>query len=147
MQPGETIRSGLAEIELRAPVKSITEVELEARAKGLSYGKYLAGYRLDRELEEAAARRQAELRAMEEQRVAAFRRRKAASSPTARRVVQITDDGEIIKVFGSMRQAAKAAGVTEGSISISCRNYRRAQNGEISLGRSRKGFRWRYAED
>ena len=64
------------------PSRSIPEIELEAREHGLSYGLYLAGHRLEKELEEAAARRQAEIKAMN------VKRRKEAKRRMKRRVLE-----------------------------------------------------------
>ena len=147
MQPGDVIRSGLAEIELRKPAKSITEVELEARAHGLSYGKYLAGYRLDRELELAARRRQEEIREIEMiQKIRDKGRRIQPGGRGARRVAQVTDEGKVLAVYGSMHAAAAATGCSQAEISIGCKQYERAQKGETRLRRTRKGFRWRFAD-
>ena len=141
------IRSGLAEIELRKPAKSIAEVEREARARGLSYGKYLAGYRLDRELELAARRRQEEIREIEMlQKIRDKGRRVQTGGRGARRVAQVTDEGKVLAVFGSMHAAAAATGCSQAEISIGCKQYERAQKGETRLRRTRKGFRWRFAD-
>lgn len=144
MQPSDTIRDGLAEIELRKPAKSITEVELEARAHGLSYGKYLAGYRADRELAEMARKREEERRA----RLKAARR-PCADRPAAnrKRVVMMDADCKTLRVFESQSDAAKATRFKQGNISAECRRYEAVMQAGGKLRPCHKGVRWRFATE
>ena len=136
------IGSGLAVVELRKPTKSITQVELEARAKGLSYGKYLAGYRLDRELEEAAARRQEELLAMAEEQWRQSRRRLGKHGGRPGRPVQLLDPetGRAVFTYPSVKIAAKLVGCSMPNISTQAGQYAKRK----AAG---KPCRWRYADE
>lgn len=143
MQPGDVIRSGLAEIELHKPAKSITEVELEARAHGLSYGKYLAGYRNDSEIERAAAQRQAEREAEAKK----TRRGTGRKAVNRKRVVMMDADFHPLRVFDSQMEAAKATRFQQGNISAECVRYEALKRTGGKLRPCKKGVRWRFATD
>lgn len=133
------IRSGLAEIELRKPAKSIEEVELEARAHGLSYGKYLAGYRLDKELEEAAAGRQAEIR--ERRRAERQATRKGQGARPGRRVQRLDPKtGAVIRTYGKVKDAAAAYHTSAGSVVYHAKRY------ALLVKRGTPAL-WRYADE
>ena len=130
-------------------MKSIAEVELEARAHGLSYGRYVAGERLEKEREEAAARRQAEIRAMQAAEKAQKRERRRFPNgrvDNSRAVEMIDDEGRVLRRFPSQRAAAEATGMQQGSICSSCVHWEKYLAGEARLGKTKRGFRWRFAE-
>lgn len=129
------------------PSRSILEIELEAREHGLSYGLYLAGHRLEKELEEAAAKRQAELTAMnvkrrkEAKRLMKRRALERAERPKPDRtprkrysvaVAEIDLEGNVLRVFPSVKAAADATGASPSTVCQSCERY--------ALGIPRKNY-------
>ena len=146
--------------------KSTTEVEKEARMLGLSYGKYVAGYKPSKEEARTAMQRFREVEGMEKKRRDATRRRKeeaekpkrkekpqesakanaASTGKPKRPVAMIDDEGNVLGIFPSTVEAAKAKGTTQSVVSNSCRReeYRNiAGGGETRT--SKFGVRWRYA--
>ncbi len=131
-------------------MKSIAEIELEARAHGLSYGRYVAGVRLEKEREEAAARRQAEIRAMRAAEKAQKRKRGRFANgrvDNSCAVEMIDDEGRVLRRFPSQKAAAEATGMLQGSIHNSCMSWERYLAGKGKLGKTKKGYRWRFAGD
>lgn len=115
-------RSAPRRIWGRQPAKSITEVELEARAAGLTYGKYLAGYRAERSLAKIADERE---RQRVERVKAARKPRGAQGGRPGRAVEEVDHEGHVLRRWSSGRAAARDLGLTCGSISSRCRNYER----------------------
>lgn len=138
------------------PSRSILEIELEAREHGLSYGLYLAGHRLEKELEEAAAKRQAELTAMnvkrrkEAKRLMKRRALERAERPKPDRtprkrysiaVAEIDLDGNVLRGFPSGKAAAEATGASPSTVCQSCDRYARHPPEELHQPGRRVPFR------
>lgn len=145
--------------------KSITEVEQEARQIGLSYGKYVAGYTVTKEEAHAAMQRRKEIERMERKHRDTIKRnrdeskQKSAGSQRAKKaadnapigkpkrpVAMIDDEGNVLGIFPSTVEAAKAKGTTQSVVVNSCRREEyRGLAGGGETRQSKFGVRWRYA--
>ena len=144
--------------------KSITEVEKEARMLGLSYGQYVFGKKITKAEARAAMNRNREIERMEKKRRDAIKRHREAAEPkktvgrqedkTAktpvgkpkRPVAMIDDEGNVLGIFPSTVEAAKAKGTAQSVVVNSCRREEyRALAGGGDTRQSKFGVRWRYA--
>lgn len=143
----ELISAGRSVIELRKPAKSIAQVEAEARARGLTYGKYLAGCRADRELAEQARKREEERRELERVERQARRRHKGGGGENKKRVVMMDADCKTLRVFDSQVAAARETRFQQGNISAECVRYETLKRTGGKLRPCKKGVRWRFATE
>lgn len=119
--------------------KSITQVELEARELGLSYGEYVSGKQVEPKAAAAAYARAMELRRAENARKKAAERRvkarmeaegKTEAKPKKRgggmptkAVEQLDIYGNVVDRFESLIEAAAVTGTKVSNICMSCKRY------------------------
>jgi hypothetical protein len=147
--------------------KSIAQVEKEARALGLSYGKYVYGVSMAKADIDRAKARQREIDAYDKRMETYLKASRAgvnarqnktkaeavlygnkSGGRPAIRVQQLNADGEVLATYGSVREAARAAKMNPSSITAACDYYRkrmRATGSGVTARKTPSGFRWRYA--